>query len=83
LDWNRLAMMRAFQRTEGLDTNFEPRAVAVIESQEPNEGAEGGTRSRNGPIRNEVKFRTGGAIALGGNVMAYVFNTVGQKFTLF
>jgi hypothetical protein len=76
-------MMCAFQSAERFDTYLEPGAVTVVESQEANEGAKSWPRSGNGPVRNQVEFGLGGAVTVGGDVVANVLDAVSKKLTLF
>jgi hypothetical protein len=59
-----------------LHRDFEPRAKSVVEFTEADEGAETLTVGREAPVRDEVKFRRGRAVAIGGDIAAYVFVAV-------
>ena len=72
-------MMLAFEGTKRLDSDFEKGAVNVIEGEEADEGTERRAVRRKRPIGDQIKLGFGGTVAVRSDVMANVFNTVGEE----
>ncbi len=76
-------MMFALESTKWLHTDFEEGAVNVVESKQPNEGAEGWSIDRKGPIGNQIKLGFSRAVASGCDVMTDIFDAVGEELAFF
>jgi hypothetical protein len=72
-------MMFALESTKWLHTDFEEGAVNVVESKQPNEGAEGWSIDRKRPIGNQIKLGFSRAVASGCDVVTDMFDAVGKE----
>jgi hypothetical protein len=69
----------ALEGTQRLHADFEERAVYIIEGEQTNERTKGLTVLREGPIRNQIEFGLSGTIAIRSDVMANIFDAVGEE----
>jgi hypothetical protein len=73
----------ALEGTQRLHADFEERAVYIIEGEQTNERTKGLTVLREGPIRNQIEFGLSGTIAIRSDVMANIFDAVGEELAFF
>jgi hypothetical protein len=79
--WDGLAVEFGNERAERFDGDFEPWAKTVVKVTEADEGTE--TLSVGGelPVFDEVELGFGWAVAVGGDVVANVFETALEEVT--
>ncbi len=75
-------MVELDQLTKGLQLDFEPRAIFIVEIAELNKGVQGLASSWEGPISNHIELGLRRAVAFARQIMAHVFNTFLKKITL-
>ncbi len=75
-------MMLALKATEGLDTDLKEGTVDVVEGEQTDEGAQGLPIDRKGPVSDQIKLGFGGTVAIRSDVMADVFDAVGEELAL-
>ncbi len=75
-------MMLAFKEAQRLDSNFEERAINVVESEETDEGCQRRTSTGKRPIGNQIKFGLSRAIAIRSDVMANMLYAIREKLAL-
>ena len=69
------------ERAERFDGDFEPGAKTVVEITETDERAEALTIGGELPVLDEIKLGFGGAVAVGGDVVANVFEAALEEVT--
>jgi hypothetical protein len=75
-------MMLALKATEGLDTDFKEGTADVVEGEQTDEGAQGLSIGRKGPVSDQLKLGFGGTVASGSDVVANMLNAVGEELAL-
>jgi hypothetical protein len=79
---NRLAVVLSFQGTKRLDANLKEGAVNIVERQETDKGGKGLAVNRKRPVGDQIKLGVGRTIAVRGDVVTDILNSVSEKFTL-
>ena len=72
-------MVFTLESAEWLHTNFKEGTIDVAESKQADEGAEGWSVDRKGPIGNQIELGLGWAVAGGCDVMTDIFDAVGKE----
>ena len=72
-------MVFTLESAEWLHTNFKEGTIDVVESKQADEGAEGWSVDRKGPIGNQIELGLGWAVAGGCDVMTDIFDAVGKE----
>ena len=73
-------MVLAFKGTKGLDANLKEGTVDTIKSKQADKRAKRDAGCWKRPVRDKIKFRLSGAVAIRGDVLPNIFNTVRQEF---
>jgi hypothetical protein len=76
---NRPPMVLTLKGAKGFDSDFEEGAVNIVEGEEADERAKRLAVDRERPIRDEIEFRFGGTVAVRGDVVTNVFDSVSEK----
>jgi hypothetical protein len=76
-------MMEALEKAEGLDADLEEGAVNVIESEETYKRKQRLTGCWDRPVPDEVEFGASRAVAVGGDIMPDIFDTVREEGAFF
>ncbi len=75
-------MVELDQLAQRLQLNLKPRAVLVVEITKLNERVKGIASGREWPVRDHVKFRLRRAVAVAGQIVANIFDTLLEEVTL-
>ena len=79
---NGLAMMLAFESAKRLDTDLEEGAIYIVEGEEADEGTQRLAVDGERPIVDEIELGFGRTIAVRGDIVADILNSVSEEFTL-
>jgi hypothetical protein len=79
---NGLAMMLAFESAKRLDTDLEEGAIYIVEGEEADEGTQGLAVDGERPIVDEIELGFGRTIAVRGDIVTDILNSVSEEFTL-
>mgnify|MGYP002807135765 CR=1 FL=1 len=74
--------MAMLQHMEWLDENFKPRAASVVKGEQTDTREQDSNSYIYRPISNDLQLGLGWTVAIWSDVVADIFNAVGEEFTI-